>query len=349
MRFAFVLAALLAGCASVRPLAIENVTVIDATGAPARPDMTLIVKGTRIAAVTPAASARVSRNARVIDGRGKFLIPGLWDMHVHLSSWGADALATVVRYGVLTVRDLGSRLPEIDAWRDAIGRGERIGPHIYRAGSFVDGPKEMTPDRESMTIVVHDAEEGREAVRAQKGRGVDLIKTHNGLSREAFLAIADECRKEHMLLASHVPTRWVTAAEASDAGVSSIEHIEMLTESIIWENVPPGGKPNGVMASVEKMTDERAMEDFRRFVKNGTWYDPTLVAYRSFVQEAVDLAAQARVPARRRQPHGDLQPFRAARRTDASRRRPAADGERLRPAARDRRLSGRPSRDRSAR
>lgn len=284
-------AALLGGCASaVRPLAIEHVTVIDATGAPAQPDMTVIVRGSRIAAVTPSASARVPRNARVVDGSGKYLIPGLWDMHVHLSSWGQDALATVVSYGILTVRDLGSRLPEIDAWRAAVDRGERVGPHIYRAGSFIDGPKEMTPDRASMTIVVHDAEEGREAVRAQKQRGVDLIKTHNGLSREAFLAIADECRKEHVLLASHLPTRWVTAEEASDAGVSSIEHIEMLTESLVWENVPPGGKPNGVMASLEKMTDERAMEVFRRFVKNGTWYDPTLVAYRTFMQEAVELA-----------------------------------------------------------
>ena len=286
-------AALLAGCTTtggVRPLAIENVTVIDATGAPARPGMTVVVEGARIAAIAPAAAARVPGNARVIDGSGRYLIPGLWDMHVHLSSWGPDALATVVQYGVLTVRDLGSRLPEIDGWRAAIDRGERIGPRIYRAGSFLDGPKEMTPDRLSMTIIVHDAAEGRAAVRAQKRRGVDVIKTHNGLSRDAFFAIAGECRKEHMLLASHLPTRWVTADEASDAGVSSIEHIEMLTESLIWENVAPGGKPNGVMASLEKMTDARAMETFRRFVRNGTWYDPTLVAYRSFVQEATDLA-----------------------------------------------------------
>src|SRR5262249_26378442 len=155
-------------CASVRSvpsLAIRNVTVIDATGQPAQRGMTVIVEGTRIATIGPSATTDVPRNARVIDGTGKYLIPGLWDMHVHVSSWGDDALPPPIRYGALTVRDLGSRLNEVDQWRDAIERGSRVGPRIYRAGPFIDGPKEMSPDRASMTVVVKTAEEARAAVR----------------------------------------------------------------------------------------------------------------------------------------------------------------------------------------
>lgn len=285
---------LAAGCATssdARSVVIRNVTVIDGTGRPAEKAMTVIVEGTRITTVAPAATTSIPRHARVIDGSGKYLIPGLWDMHTHLSSWGADVLPTLVRYGVLTVRDLGGRLNELDQWRDTIERGARIGPRIYRAGPFIDGPKEMSPERASMTVVVRTAEEARAAVRDLKSRGVDLIKTHNGLSRDAFLAVAGECRAQGLPLAVHLASRSLTIEEASDAGVSSLEHIEMLTESIVFSSLPPGEKPkDAALAALGKLTDERATETFRRFVKNGTWYDPNLVAYRSFMQEAIDLA-----------------------------------------------------------
>ena len=285
--------ALLAGCASVRgprPLAIENVTVIDATGAPARPAMTVIVDGTRIASVAPSASARVPRNARVIDGSGKFLIPGLWDMHTHLSFYGTEALSMVVRNGVLAVRDLGGSLEELDRWRAEIDRGTRIGPRIFRAGPYIDGPKEMEALRKATTITVTTPAEARAAVDSLMGR-VDTIKTHNGLSKESFLAVAAECRRLNLPLAAHPPSRNITIEEVSDAGVTTIEHVEMLTESIVFANVPPGEEPKkGPVAALDEMTDDYSMNLFRRFARNGTTYDPTLVGYRTFMQEAVDLA-----------------------------------------------------------
>ena len=119
---------------------------------------------------------------------------------------------------------------------------------------------------------------------------MDTIKTHNGLSREAFLAVAAECRKQNVPLAAHPPSRNMTIEEASDAGPATLEHIEMLSESIAFANMPPGGKPKDPVAALDELTDERAMELFARFVRNGTTYDPTLVAYKAFMQEAVDLA-----------------------------------------------------------
>ena len=277
-------------------LAIENVTVIDATGAPARPGMTVLIAKGRIASIAPSNATRIARNARRIDGSGKYLIPGLWDMHTHISFYGEAILPMFVRAGVLFIRDLGGSLDEIDSWRAEIDRGARIGPHIFRAGPYVDGLREYGSDahgalRKATTIMVGTPEEGRAAVASLKQRGVDTIKTHNSLTKDTFLAIAAECRRLGVPLATHLASRRITIEEASDAGVTTLEHCEMLTESIVFAGVPPGEKPTkGPLGALEELTDERAMDLFRRFARNHTAYDPNLVAYRTFMQEAVDLA-----------------------------------------------------------
>jgi imidazolonepropionase-like amidohydrolase len=294
----WLLPAILAGCTSVDnvpSLAITHVTVIDATGTPGQPGMTVIVNGSRIAAITPSTGARVPRNARVIDGSGKFMIPGLWDMHTHLSFYGPEALSMVVQNGVLFVRDLGGSLEELDRWRAEIDSGVRTGPNIFRAGPYIDGPKEFDSSengklRKATTITVTTPAEGRAAVDSLAGR-VDTIKTHNALSKESFLAVAAECHRLNLPLAAHPPSRNITIEEVSDAGVTTLEHIEMLTESIVFASMQPDGKPKkDPVSALDEMTDEYSMNLFRRFARNGTAYDPTLVGYRTFMQEAVDLA-----------------------------------------------------------
>jgi imidazolonepropionase-like amidohydrolase len=295
----FLLSALLLASACVTSndgaLAITNVTVIDATGAPARPATTVVIRRGRIVSVEPSTGARIPRNANVVDGAGKYLIPGLFDMHTHLSFFGAEAFPALVRYGVLSVRDLGGSLEELDRWRTEIDHGTRIGPRIYRAGPYIDGPREYGTDdsqklRKLTTIMVATADEARAAVDSLKQKGVDTIKTHNSLSREAYLAVAAECRRQNLPLATHLASRTTTLEIASDAGATTLEHCEMLTESICFADMPPGGKPKDPLIALDELTDEHAAELFRRFVRNGTTYDPTLVAYRTFMQEAVDLA-----------------------------------------------------------
>src|SRR5262249_38370473 len=105
-----------------RPLAITHVTVIDATGAPPLPDRPVIVEGDRIAAVDTAARAAIPKRAEVIDGSGKFLIPGLWDMHGHLTDATEAAFPLLVMNGVTGVRDLGGELDQLDRWRSEIAR-----------------------------------------------------------------------------------------------------------------------------------------------------------------------------------------------------------------------------------
>ncbi|HJQ12658.1 MAG TPA: hypothetical protein VJ840_16635, partial [Gemmatimonadaceae bacterium] len=123
------------------PLAITHITVIDCTGADPKPNSTVLVANGRIVSVTTSDSSPIAAGTRVIDGTGKFLIPGLWDMHGHLTDATADAFPLLILNGVTGVRDLGGDLTLVDRWRAEIESGSRVGPHIFRAGPFVDGPK----------------------------------------------------------------------------------------------------------------------------------------------------------------------------------------------------------------
>jgi imidazolonepropionase-like amidohydrolase len=225
----FFLCSLLASAQTNHAIAITHVTVIDCTGAAARPNSTVVVTGGLISAVGPSGTVAIPAAARVVDANGKFLIPGLWDMHGHLTDATADAFPLLIMNGVTGVRDMGGDLAQIDRWRSEINNGTRVGPHIIRAGPFVDGPKEGVTNR----LTVRTPGEARQAVRDLKAKGVDFIKVHNALPPDAFFALMDEARKEHIPVAVHLP-KGVSSAEASDAGVASLEHIETINESALW-------------------------------------------------------------------------------------------------------------------
>jgi imidazolonepropionase-like amidohydrolase len=257
-------------------LVIAHVTVIDCTGAAAKPNSTVLVTGGIISAVGPSETVTIPSGARVIDATGKFLIPGLWDMHGHLTDATEDAFPLLIMNGVTGVRDMGGDLAQIDRWRSEINNGTRVGPHIIRAGPFVDGPKQGVTNR----LTVRTPEEARQAVHTLKAKGVDFIKVHNALPRDAFFALMDEARKEHIPVAVHLP-QGVSSAEASDAGAASLEHIETINESALWRK---GATAKTVEQAVDQNLGPAGQELFQRFVKNGTWYVPTLVAYeRGFV------------------------------------------------------------------
>jgi len=258
------------------PLAITDVTVIDCTGAPARPDSTVLVTDGLIAAVGPSQDVETPAGTRVVDGRGRFLIPGLWDMHGHLTDATEDAFALLLMNGITGVRDLGGDLGLIDRWRTEIENHRRAGPRIVRAGPFVDGPKEGVTNRLTVTA----PEEARRAVHELRASGVDFIKVHNALPRAAFFALMQEARAERIPVAVHLPMG-VSSAEASDAGAASLEHIETINESAIWRQ---GATVTTVQEAVEENLRQAGQDLFQVLARNGTWYVPTLVAYeRGFV------------------------------------------------------------------
>ena len=289
---------LLTSCSSPgkSTLAILHVTVIDATGAPPQRDMTLLIEGQHIVALGPSAAITVPRDAKILDASGKFLIPGLADMHVHLTGAGEPTgsrefiIPLLLANGITTVRDMGGYLESLIPLRQEINEGKRLGPKIFFAGPYLDGnPPSFQP-----ALVVSNAADASAEVHSLVGRGVDFIKVQSVLSRDAYFAIAAECRREHVTFVGHVPDR-VTAAEASDAGQKSIEHLTGVLRAcsndeprLLREQFPTiPTKLTPVQSHTRQLAWERellqsysaekAKELIGEFVQNETWQVPTLI------------------------------------------------------------------------
>jgi imidazolonepropionase-like amidohydrolase len=222
-----------------RTAAITHVTVIDVATGARLPDRTVLVRDRHIVALDTAARLRVPADARRVDGRGRFLIPGLWDMHGH---FGGDRFARhstfplFIANGITGARDMWGDCDSVCAvdaadndrpvsaavvrrWKRDISRGTLIGPRLVAASAMFDGPSPDFPG----TYAIHSPSEGRARVRLARARGADFIKVLNGLSRESYLAILDEARRQGVPVAGHVPFA-VTPREVSSAGQRSIEH-----------------------------------------------------------------------------------------------------------------------------
>jgi len=234
-------------------LLIEDVTVIDATGASPQPHRTVVVRGNRIAEIAKPEDVRAEKLAAVhIDGRGKFLIPGLWDMHVHMifGDWfprGKEiTLPLFIANGITGVRDMGGELDVLQQWRKEIAAGTLIGPRMWIAGPMLDGPKPRFPS----SVAITTPEDGRRAVDDLKRRGVDFIKLQSLLPRDAVFAIADEARKQNITFVGHVPDA-VRASEASNAGQKSFEHLIGIFEgsSPLEDQFIKGAKTEGQFLS----------------------------------------------------------------------------------------------------
>jgi hypothetical protein len=290
-------AAVLVSCFSSHPvaIAITHVTVIDATGAAARPDSTVVVSGGRIIAVGPASQISIPHGAKVVDGSRKFLIPGLADMHIHLTGAGEPIgsrefiIPLLIANGITTVRDMGGKVEYLKALRAEINSGKRVGPQIFFTGPYLDGnPPSFQP-----SIVVQTAAEATAAVQKLKGEGVDFIKVQSRLQPEPYYAIARESQKLRIRFLGHVPDS-ITAEAASDAGQASIEHLTgvLLGCSTREEELrqrklalpPPAETHLEALAGdrtwtkdlLDSYSQQKATNLFQKFAANRTWQVPTL-------------------------------------------------------------------------
>jgi imidazolonepropionase-like amidohydrolase len=264
---------------SSNSLYINDVTVIDATGAPPQPHRTVVVRGGRIEMITSASpAANNTVPGTHVDGKGKFLIPGLWDMHVHMvfGDWfprGKEVtLPLFIANGITGVRDMGGELEVLQQWRKEISAGTLIGPRMVISGPMLDGPQPRFPS----SIAIKTPEDGRHAVDDLKRRGADFIKLQSLIPREAVFAIADEARKQGITFVGHVPDA-VRASEASNAGQKSFEHLIGIFEgsSPLEDEFLKGPKgPGKFLATYDPA---RAAALFALLAKNQTWQCPTLV------------------------------------------------------------------------
>ena len=265
------------------PIVLTHVTIIDVAGAAPRPDTTVVITGDRISAIGDSANISLPADAQVVDATGKFLIPGLWDMHVHW--YVRDTFTLFIANGVTGVRQMFGN-SDLLRWRDQIAKGSLLGPRMFVASPIIDGPEPIWPN----SIAVRNEEEGRKAVRRVKQWGADFVKVYALLPRDAYFGIADEAKQQGIPFVGHVPNS-VSQGEASDAGQKSIEHLTGMLigcsdkETELREKLVKADSPEArgrVQATALETFDQKKAADLvARFVTNQTWQCPTLTVLRS--------------------------------------------------------------------
>jgi imidazolonepropionase-like amidohydrolase len=260
-------------------LVITNVTVVDVARARLVPGRTIVIRGKTIQRVGPAASVESPPGARVVAGKGRFAIPGLWDMHVH-SGAGEVFLPLYVANGITGIRDVGGDLARATGnashklqtfleWRREIEAGRLAGPRILATGPIIDGPKPYWP---GVTTPVATPDAARKLVRDLKRRGADFIKTYEKLPLMTYLAIADESKKVGLHFVGHVP-EGLTLADVSRAGQRSVEHSDGILDC----------------------PRETWPELFALLKRNDTWMVPTLTVKRYLVTHGRDFQEDERL------------------------------------------------------
>ncbi len=276
-------------------IVITHVTVVDSTANAPRLDQTVVIGNGHISTVGPSPRIKPPKNARIIDAQGKFLIPGLWDMHVHIAGLNADPawskqvlLPLLLANGITGVRDMGGDLDVLLTWKREIENGTLLGPHIVGSGPFLVASGKKTAEQYPVT----NADQARAAVGELKRRGADFVKIISLPSKEVFFAVADESKKQGIPFAGHLPFQ-VSVIEASDAGIRSIEHLlysafalsfsskedelrqrlvtaEEKGDSVAWEQI--------AHETDATYSQEKAATLFDTLKRNRTWVTPTLAS-----------------------------------------------------------------------
>jgi imidazolonepropionase-like amidohydrolase len=269
-----------AAAASAQTTAIRNVTVIDVIRGEAR-RTNVIVTGSKITAV--GARARIPARAKVIDGRGRFVIPGLWDMHVHL--YDSDSMWSLyTAHGITGVRDMGSVYERTRLWGKQALAG--TGPRVFTSGSPVDGPG--SESTKFPVLRVAGPEDGRRAADSLDTQGVDFLNVLSSLSRDAYFALAQRARVRRAIFAGDVPES-VSITEAIDARQRSMEHLFGIALACSSEEQDLRERYNEAIAhnnterihelrqrAYETFSEMKAVELFKRMARYGVWQTPTM-------------------------------------------------------------------------
>ncbi len=256
-------------------LAIVGATLIDGTGAAAVPDSAVVIHDGRIVAAGPRSAVKIPKHATLIDAKGKFLLPGLWDMHAHFEQveWGPIYLAA----GVTTVRDCGNEFEFITAVRDAIAQGRGLGPRLLLAG-IVDGsgPQAIGVQR------VDTPEQARMWTDRYHAAGFQQMKIYSSVKLEQVKAIAEEAHRLGMTVTGHVPNG-LNAYQVIEAGQDQINHLGYIAE-IMHAPYPPDTKfDDRVRATTNIDLNSAEAQKAISFLRDHhTVLDPTMALFELF-------------------------------------------------------------------
>lgn len=281
-----VLAGALGERLTAQTLTITNATVVDVSTGTLRRATTVVIDGKRITSVGPASST-APRPGRIVDAKGMYVIPGLWDMHTHAYfGWSSDfgdtyVLPLFIANGITGIRDMGSDLDAVLRARREVAAHRLVGPRMIVSGPMLDGPQVTF----SSSLAIKTPDDGRHAVDSLKAKGVDFIKIQSGVPRDAYLAIAAEAKKVGIEFEGHVPDA-IRASEAVANGQRTFEHLIGIFEastpnedSFITRKYG-AGKDTAANKSLAAFLDQydaaREANIIQLLAKNSVWQCPTL-------------------------------------------------------------------------
>lgn len=260
------------------PIAFTGVRLFDSNARAIRKDMTVVVENERIRSVGPASSAVVPEGSTIIDGRGKTLLPGLWDMHVHLSNDVQGSLHLAA--GVTSVRDLANNAEELAARKALYDRMELPGPRVTYSG-FIDGPGPLAGP---IKVLAATPDEMRSAIRGYADSGYKAIKLYSSLDPALIPIAVEEAHRLGLRVSGHVPAK-MTLSDVSAAGFDEVHHINFVALNFMGPEI--NARTNGItritaMAEYGWKIDPSSPE-VQALVSSlkarGTVIDPTLSLY----------------------------------------------------------------------
>jgi imidazolonepropionase-like amidohydrolase len=275
---------------------IDRVTVIDVASGVAQPNQRVVIEGTRVTSVAASGTGGAPTGATLIDGSGKYLIPGMWDMHVHVTGGPTTGhmLGLFLANGITGVRDMGTNLEALVQWRAQSDGGRIVAPRIVGAGVLIDGKPIVY---QGITWAVTTPDEARKAVDSLARRGVNFIKAYEMLRPEVYAALAEQAKLRGLPFAGHLPLM-VSAEDAVRAGHKSFEHLRGLeiacsskADSLrrVAADMIEAGKDSAGMplrSAIHVRLRPRAYETYdearcraliQQMVQAGAWQTPNLV------------------------------------------------------------------------
>jgi imidazolonepropionase-like amidohydrolase len=284
-----------AAFAQTEPVALTGVHVVHVEDGRIERSRTVIFQDGRIQSIQPESQAIAPGPLRRVDAHGLYLIPGLWDMHVHAHRAGRERwhYPMYVANGVVGIRDASTHLGSGMAFREQSSTAGPA-PRVIWGSPALDG----APPALSHGLAVETPEAGRQLVRLLAGLGYDFIKVFDGLSPENYHAIAEEAKRIGIPLEGHTPLT-LSPTEVARAGQRTIEHLTLVLEACIpgaldWIKVDPSADSMGLMAdgrlaaSLDRFDTVACQAQFRVLAEAGVWQVPTLVQTRGYFVVAHD-------------------------------------------------------------